>query len=160
MRGETTLTARLFNGVHRGVLVAESVHPNKAHIGGYGINMLTGAEAVAPVGGAAFHDNKVWVKKAVPAILDALTLQIILAAAFSRDFAKPNVDYANLLRLSQSATKPAIARAGTGASRRRQGTIANAPAVETHHQHTRDVKGIAIGTILDLVPAGCAICDD
>ena len=36
MRGETTLTARLFNGVHRGVLVAESVHPNKAHIGGYG----------------------------------------------------------------------------------------------------------------------------
>jgi hypothetical protein len=30
--------------------------------------MLTGAEAVAPVGGAAFHDNKVWVKKAVPAI--------------------------------------------------------------------------------------------
>jgi anaerobic selenocysteine-containing dehydrogenase len=68
MRGETTLTARLFNGVHRGVLVAESVHPNKTHIGGHGINMLTGAEAVAPVGGAAFHDNKVWVKKAVPAI--------------------------------------------------------------------------------------------
>jgi hypothetical protein len=29
--------------------------------------MLTGAEAVAPVGGAAFHDNKVWAKKAVPA---------------------------------------------------------------------------------------------
>jgi anaerobic selenocysteine-containing dehydrogenase len=68
MRGETTLTARLFNGVHRGVLVAESVHPNKAHIGGHGINMLTGAEAVAPVGGAPFHDNKVWAKKAVPAI--------------------------------------------------------------------------------------------
>jgi hypothetical protein len=49
------------------VLIAESVHPNKAHIGGRGINMLTGAEAVAPVGGAAFHDNKVWVKRAVPA---------------------------------------------------------------------------------------------
>jgi hypothetical protein len=29
--------------------------------------MLTGAEAVAPVGGAAFHDNKVWVKKVAPA---------------------------------------------------------------------------------------------
>jgi anaerobic selenocysteine-containing dehydrogenase len=68
MRGETTLTARLFDGVRRGVLIAESVHPNKAHIGGRGINMLTGAEAVAPVGGAAFHDNKVWVKKAVPTI--------------------------------------------------------------------------------------------
>jgi anaerobic selenocysteine-containing dehydrogenase len=63
-RGETTLTARLFDGLRRGVLIAESVHPNKAHIGGRGINMLTGAEAVAPVGGAAFHDNKVWVKKA------------------------------------------------------------------------------------------------
>src|SRR5579864_1030769 len=67
LRGETTLTARLFDGVRRGVLIAESVHPNKAHIGGRGINMLTGAEAVAPYGGAAFHDNKVWVKKAASA---------------------------------------------------------------------------------------------
>jgi enoyl-CoA hydratase/carnithine racemase len=33
-------------------------------------------------------------------------------AAFSTDFARPNVDYADLLRLSQSATKPAIARVG------------------------------------------------
>jgi anaerobic selenocysteine-containing dehydrogenase len=68
MRGETTLTAKLFDGVRRGVLIAESVHPNKAHIGGRGINMLTGAEAVAPFGGAAFHDNKVWLKKASAAI--------------------------------------------------------------------------------------------
>ncbi len=66
-RGETILTARLFEGVRRGVLIAESVHPNKSHIGGRGINMLTGAEAVAPYGGAAFHDNKVWVKKATAA---------------------------------------------------------------------------------------------
>jgi anaerobic selenocysteine-containing dehydrogenase len=66
VRGETTLTAKFFDGVRRGVLIAESVHPNKTHIGGRGINMLTGAEAVAPVGGAAFHDNKVWVKKADP----------------------------------------------------------------------------------------------
>jgi anaerobic selenocysteine-containing dehydrogenase len=69
MRGETTLTAKLFDGVRRGVLIAESVHPNKAHIGGRGINMLTGAEAVAPFGGAAFHDNKVWVKKAAAAAI-------------------------------------------------------------------------------------------
>jgi anaerobic selenocysteine-containing dehydrogenase len=68
MRGETTLVAKLFDGVRRGVLIAESVHPNRAHIGGRGINMLTGAEAVAPFGGAAFHDNKVWVKKASAAI--------------------------------------------------------------------------------------------
>src|SRR6201991_2146861 len=64
MRGETTLTAKLFDGLRPGVLIAESVHPNKAHIGGRGINMLTGAHVVAPYGGAAFHDNKVWVKKA------------------------------------------------------------------------------------------------
>ncbi|HLJ01625.1 MAG TPA: enoyl-CoA hydratase/isomerase family protein [Bradyrhizobium sp.] len=30
--------------------------------------------------------------------------------AFAHDFSKPNVDYADLLRLSQDATKPAIAR--------------------------------------------------
>jgi anaerobic selenocysteine-containing dehydrogenase len=64
-RGETTLTARIFPGLRRGVLIAESVHPNRSHIGGHGINMLTGGEAVAPYGGAAFHDNKVWVKKVV-----------------------------------------------------------------------------------------------
>lgn len=64
-RGETSLTARLFEGVRRGVLIAESIHPNHTHIGGRGINMLTGADTVAPIGGAAFHDNKVWVRKAV-----------------------------------------------------------------------------------------------
>lgn len=63
-RGETTLVATLFDGVRRGVLIAESVHPNKGHIGGRGINMLTGADAIAPIGGAAFHDNKVWIRKA------------------------------------------------------------------------------------------------
>jgi methylglutaconyl-CoA hydratase len=31
-------------------------------------------------------------------------------AAFAMDFSKPNVDYADLLRLSQNATKPSIAR--------------------------------------------------
>ena len=66
MRGETTVIAKLFDGVRRGVLIAESVHPNRNHIGGRGINTLTGSEVVAPVGGAAFHDNKVWVKKAAP----------------------------------------------------------------------------------------------
>jgi anaerobic selenocysteine-containing dehydrogenase len=70
-RGETTLTAKLFDGLRRGVLIAESVHPNKAHIGGRGINTLTGAAAVAPIGGAAFHDNKCWVKKAAPAAVPA-----------------------------------------------------------------------------------------
>ena len=34
VRGETTLTARIFDGVRRGVLIAELVHPNWTHIGG------------------------------------------------------------------------------------------------------------------------------
>jgi anaerobic selenocysteine-containing dehydrogenase len=66
-RGETTLVATLFDGVQRGVLIAESVHPNKDHIGGRGINTLTGADTIAPIGGAPFHDNKVWLKKAAAA---------------------------------------------------------------------------------------------
>jgi len=70
-RGETTLIAKLFDGVRRGVLIAESIHPNRDHIGGRGINTLTGAEAVAPIGGAAFHDNKVWLRKAASMALAA-----------------------------------------------------------------------------------------
>ena len=66
-RGETTLIATLFEGVQRGVLIAESVHPNSNHIGGRGINVLTGADTIAPIGGAAFHDNKVWIRKAASA---------------------------------------------------------------------------------------------
>src|SRR6201985_2149841 len=64
MRGETTLVAKLFDGVRRGVLIAESVHPNRNHIGGRGINTLTGAEVVAPVGGGAFPDTKEVAQKA------------------------------------------------------------------------------------------------
>ncbi len=63
-RGEVRLHARLFDGVCRGVLVAESIWPNSAYADGRGINTLTGADAIAPYGGAAFHDNKVWVRKA------------------------------------------------------------------------------------------------
>ncbi len=58
-RGAVTLHARLFDGLRRGVLVAESIWPNDAYADGRGINTLTGADAPAPVGGAAFHDNKV-----------------------------------------------------------------------------------------------------
>ncbi len=58
-RGSVTLHARLFDGLRRGVLIAESIWPNSAYEDGRGINTLTGADAVAPFGGAAFHDNKV-----------------------------------------------------------------------------------------------------
>ena len=63
-RGEVRLHARLFEGVRRGVLIAESLWPNSAFADGRGINTLTGADSIAPFGGAAFHDNKVWLRRA------------------------------------------------------------------------------------------------
>ena len=63
-RGSVFLHVRLFDGLQRGVIVAESLFPNRAHRFGRGINTLTGADPVAPFGGAAFHDNRVWIKKA------------------------------------------------------------------------------------------------
>lgn len=63
-RGTVHLTAVLFPGVVRGVVIAESIWPNAAHRHGRGINTVTGADSPAPFGGAAFHDNKVWIRKA------------------------------------------------------------------------------------------------
>ncbi len=62
-RGEVRLRASLFPGVRRGVLIAESIWPNAAFPDGKGINTLTGADQVAPYGGAAFHDNRVWMRR-------------------------------------------------------------------------------------------------
>jgi anaerobic selenocysteine-containing dehydrogenase len=62
-RGVVRLHAKVFDGVRRGVLIAESLWPNSAYVDGRGINTLTGADPIAPFGGAAFHDNKVWLKK-------------------------------------------------------------------------------------------------
>ena len=61
-RGEVRLHAKVFAGLQRGVLISEGVWPNEAFADGKGINTLTGADAVAPFGGAAFHDNRVWVR--------------------------------------------------------------------------------------------------
>jgi anaerobic selenocysteine-containing dehydrogenase len=66
-RGQVRLHARVFDGVRRGVMIAESIWPNDAYPDGRGINTLTGADAIAPFGGAAFHDNKVWIRKAASA---------------------------------------------------------------------------------------------
>lgn len=63
-RGAVVLHAKVFEGIRRGVVIAEGIWPNSAHERGEGINVLTGADAGAPYGGAAFHDNKVWVKAA------------------------------------------------------------------------------------------------
>lgn len=61
-RGEIRLRARAFDGVQRGVVIVEGIQPNARFEGGEGINTLTSAFQPAPFGGAAFHDNHVWIK--------------------------------------------------------------------------------------------------
>ena len=62
-RGSVELTAHYFDGLQKGVLIAESIFPNKAHRGGNGINTLIGSDQVAPFGGVAFHDAAGWIRK-------------------------------------------------------------------------------------------------
>ena len=66
-RGEVRLHAKFFSGVQRGVLISEGLWPNSAFEDGRGINTLTGADSPAPYGGAAFHDNSVWLRLAATA---------------------------------------------------------------------------------------------
>jgi hypothetical protein len=47
----------------RGVVIVEGLQPNAAFEGGEGINTLTSAMQPAPFGGAAFHDNHVWIRR-------------------------------------------------------------------------------------------------
>ncbi|MEX3008252.1 molybdopterin oxidoreductase family protein [Hoeflea sp. TYP-13] len=61
-RGSVRLHARLVDGLKPGVLVSEGLWPNQAFVDGEGINVLTGADSIAPFGGAAFHDNHVWLR--------------------------------------------------------------------------------------------------
>ena len=63
-RGQVRIHVELFDGVQRGVAIVESVWPNKAFRDGIGINALTGADPAAPVGGAAFHDNRIRIEAA------------------------------------------------------------------------------------------------
>lgn len=62
-RGSLRIHARVTDAVKPGVLVAEGLWPNKAHLDGEGINVLTGADNVAPFGGVGLHDNRVWLTK-------------------------------------------------------------------------------------------------
>mgnify|MGYP001297809392 CR=1 FL=1 len=61
-RGDLLIRAEIFDGLQRGVVIVESIWPNHAFEEGIGINVLTGADPVGPVGGAAFHDNRVWIE--------------------------------------------------------------------------------------------------
>ena len=60
-RGELTIAVQQFEGLQKGVVIVESIWPNKAFKEGKGINVLTGADPIAPNGGAAFHDNRIWI---------------------------------------------------------------------------------------------------
>jgi anaerobic selenocysteine-containing dehydrogenase len=63
VRGSLRIHAKVTDAVKPGVLVAEGLWPNKAHLDGEGINVLTGADNVAPFGGVGLHDNRVWLRK-------------------------------------------------------------------------------------------------
>ncbi len=61
-RGEITIAAEIIDTAQQGVVIVESIWPNGAFVGGKGINVLTGADPAAPVGGAAFHDSRIWIR--------------------------------------------------------------------------------------------------
>ncbi len=61
-RGSLRLHAKVTATAKPGVLICEGLWPNTAHLDGEGINILTGADNIAPYGGAAFHDNRVWLR--------------------------------------------------------------------------------------------------
>jgi anaerobic selenocysteine-containing dehydrogenase len=63
-RGTVTLHARIFDGVQRGVLVVESIWPNRHFPEGLGINALISDDPAPPNGGAVFHDTHVWIRLA------------------------------------------------------------------------------------------------
>jgi len=59
---DLVLHAKIIDGVQAGVVVVESVWPNKAFEEGVGVNALISAEPGKPNGGAVFHDTAVWVR--------------------------------------------------------------------------------------------------
>ncbi len=58
------LHARRFDGLQRGVVVVESIWPNRDFIEGLGVNALVSAEPGPPNGGAIYHDTAVWIRAA------------------------------------------------------------------------------------------------
>ena len=61
-RGRVRIHVERFDGVQPGVVIVESIWPNRAFPDGMGINALTGSDPAAPVGGAPFHDNRIWIE--------------------------------------------------------------------------------------------------
>ena len=63
-RGTVVVLAEHFEGLQRGVVIVEGMMPGGAFEDGLNTNVLTGADTVAPIGGAAFHDNAIWLRRA------------------------------------------------------------------------------------------------
>ncbi|GMQ76891.1 MAG: molybdopterin oxidoreductase family protein [Gammaproteobacteria bacterium] len=63
-RANVVVHAKSFDGLQRGVVVLESVWPNRAFEEGVGINALVSADAGVPNGGAVYHDTAVWLRPA------------------------------------------------------------------------------------------------
>jgi hypothetical protein len=58
------VTLKLARACHRDVSPTSALErPNSAYTDGRCVNTLNGADSTAPSGGAAFHDNKVWLQK-------------------------------------------------------------------------------------------------
>jgi anaerobic selenocysteine-containing dehydrogenase len=60
-RGSVGVSCEVFDGVQPGVVIVESIWPNRDFAGGTGINTLVSAQAAPPDGGAVFHDTAVWI---------------------------------------------------------------------------------------------------
>jgi anaerobic selenocysteine-containing dehydrogenase len=63
-RGTVVVHVHPFDGLQRGVVVVESIWPNRAFEEGIGINALIGADPGPPRGGAVFHDTAIWMRPA------------------------------------------------------------------------------------------------
>jgi anaerobic selenocysteine-containing dehydrogenase len=61
-QGSLLVAARAFDGVQPGVVIVEGLWGNADFKEGAGINLLTSADVIPPVGGAPFHDTKVWLR--------------------------------------------------------------------------------------------------
>jgi len=56
------LHAKIFDGMQSGVVIVESIWPNKAFVDGLGVNALVSSEPGKPNGGAIYHDTAVWIE--------------------------------------------------------------------------------------------------
>jgi anaerobic selenocysteine-containing dehydrogenase len=70
-RGSVRVHAKVSEAVRPGVIVSEGLWENRDFLDGKGVNTLTSDEAVAPFGGAAFHDIRVWARAEAAALAQA-----------------------------------------------------------------------------------------